>query len=244
MIIQKYLILTIFILFNLSNISAQSDMQTRKTSVALDTTLNFILNKMTNQYSVHFLIIDSVDNKDTPYTIYKSDIYDNSHKLIQTISDTIPHMSKNTRQMIDRYSDEPEDPIFNNDISFVDINFDGYTDIKIKRFVDMQGQSAFRYFLYSPESNEFIYNEDFSTLCCRVSLHPKSKEISISEYRWQDETNTIIYFKVINNKPVHVRTRTEYVFTEDNIQKYRTKIEKLIDGKFEVIKDTTFWKGM
>ena len=64
-------------------------------------------------------------------------------------------MGKESRKMVDRFSDDPPNPNFNNDISFVDINFDSYTDLKIKSFVTMKGTSEFNYYLYNPDSNKF-----------------------------------------------------------------------------------------
>lgn len=242
--ICKYFIFIITVLFLSSHLYGQNNLSPFNSSVALDSTMNFILNKNMDSYTAHFLILDSLDNKKVHYTIYKADIFDNSNKFVQTICDTIPWMSKEVRHMVDRYSDEPQNPIFNNDISFVDINFDGYTDIKIKSFVDMQGQSAFRYFLYTPRSNKFVYDEDFSDLCCNLSINEELKEIYLEDYQMNEEKWTKWTYRVVNNKPILSAIRKEYIFDEDNKQKFRIILEELINGKMKVILDTTQWKGM
>ncbi len=204
-----------------------------------DTTLTFTLNNNIEHYVVHFEIIDSAD-----ITIYKTKIYDNNKVLIQSIHDTINFMGKEHRMMVDQYSDEPTNPNFNSDISVVDINFDGYTDIKIKSYVTVHGSSGFNYFLYTPDSNKFIFNQDFSDLDGDLTLSNELKEIYTSDYSWQDETWTKWTYKVLNNKPILFTIKTEHVYTEDNKQKFHTVIERLINGEMKVIKDTIEWKGM
>lgn len=229
---MKYLILSFTYFISIPIFS-----QINNSISVFDTTLTFTLFKNIEPYSVHFIIIDSAD-----ITIYNTIIFDNNKILIQSINDTINFMGKEHRMMVDRYSDEPKNPNFNNDISFVDINFDGYTDIKIKSLVTVHGSSAFNYFLYNPNSNEFIYNPDFSELDGNLSLNNELKEIYISDYTWQDESWTKWTYKVINNKPILNEIRTENVYSEDNKQKFHTIIEQLINGEMKVVSDTTVWK--
>lgn len=233
----KTIITIILYLFSYQFIFSQNNSQIQNSSTVFDTTLSFTLNKFFEPYFVHFVIIDSND-----ITIYSAKIYNNKKVFIQSINDTINFMGKEARMMVDRFSAEPQNPNFNDDISFVDINFDGYTDIKIKSLVSVQGQSDYSFYLYNPGSNNFIYNKEFSNLCCNLSLDYKSKEISISDYTWQDETWKKWTYKVIDNKPTLYTIQTEHVYTEDNKQKFRTIIEKLINGEMKVVKDTVEWK--
>jgi hypothetical protein len=230
---MKYLIL-FFTYF----ISIQIFSQVDNSISVFDTTLTFTLNKNIDPLVVHFEITDSND-----ITIYETKIYGNNKVLIQSINDTINFMGKEHRMMVDQYSDEPTSHNFNNDISFIDINFDGYTDIKIKSLVTVHGSSAFNYFLYNQDSNNFIYNQYFSELDGDLSLNNELKEIYTSDYTWQDETWTKWTYKVLNNKPILYTIKTEHVYTEDNKQKFHTVIEQLINGEMKVITDTVEWKG-
>ena len=155
-------------------------------------------------------------------------------------------MGKESRKMVDRFSDDPPNPNFNNDISFVDINFDSYTDLKIKSFVTMKGTSEFNYYLYNPDSNKFIYNKDFSNLDGNLSLDAKLKEITSTIYEWQEETNYTDLYKIIDNKPVLVMSKIKGVLLEDRSkgknQRYYIHIEKLIDGEMKTVIDTVVIK--
>jgi len=212
--------------------------QVNNSITVFDTTLTFTLSKNIEPYVVHFEIIDSVD-----ITIYKTKIYDSNKVFIQSINDTINFMGKEHRMMVDQYSDEPQNPNFNDDISFVDINFDGYTDIKIKSLVTVHGSSAFNYFLYNLNSYKFIYNQDFSDLDGNISINAKLKEIYFTVYYWQEDAHYRDVYNVIDNKPVLFTSESKRVLLEDiekgkNQRRYNLLIEKLIEGEMRTVVDT------
>jgi len=232
---KNYKLLILLIIYFISPSSIFS--QTNDSISVFDTTISFTLHKNIKPYSVHFVIIDSVE-----VTIYKTKIYNNNRYLIQSLDDTINFMGKESRMMVDRFSYDPPNPNFNNDISFVDINFDGYTDLKIKSFVTMEGTSEFNYYLYNPDSNKFIYNQEFSNLDGNLSLDAKLKEITSTIYDWREETDYTEIYKIIDNKPVLVMSKIKAVPLEDrlkgNDQIHYIHIEKLIDGVMKTVVDT------
>ncbi len=195
----------------------------------IDTTIVFPLTTDNSFLNIHYILQESEKKNITINTLF---ISDSTKKHYQKIIDTTSYIYK--------IYGRPTDII-----RVIDINLDGFNDFGI---VDDIGGShpdiSYKYYLYNPDKKVFIYSKEFSDLCCHLSIDYNTKSIYLESYRWQEEKSTKYTYKVYNNKPKLTAIRIEYVFTEDNKQKYRTVIKKLIDGKMKVISDTTIWRGM
>lgn len=233
----KFIILIIFI--PIGNLFSQNDSPTINMNVVVDTTYNFKLNNFEKPFSINFSVISITKKQNSPFTIFVSKIYDGAGNFVQTIKDTSLWLDESDRNRSGRFSGEVA-----KDISFFDINFDGNTDLRIKNQTDFNGQSNFRYYLFSAEQKKFIYSKTFSELCCNLSINSNLKEIYLEDYNINEETSTKWTYKVINNEPILNEIKIERVYTEDNKQKFRTIISKLLNGKMKVVKDTVVWKGM
>lgn len=194
----------------------------------IDTTIkfqvenNFILNL---KYSIQ-------ENEKENITVYKLVFSDSVNKITQKINDTTEYLGEYKREAT---NDEL-------DFQILDINFDGFNDFRIKNMVGVNLVPNFKYYLYDSVNKKFTYSQSFSELCCNLSINSKLKEIYLSEYRWQEEKSTKRIYKVLDNEPLLNGIVTDYIFTENNKQKYRTIIERLINGEMEIVNDTTVWK--
>ncbi len=197
----------------------------------VDTTFLFSL-KDSLEFNMHYKIQDNEIEEITTNSIIISDLNDN---IIQVINDTTEYLGQGTRSVMQPAS------FFKS----IDINFDGLNDFRI--IENASGGyliPSFHYFLFNQNENKFVYSEAFSDLCCNLSTNEKLKEIYLEYYQTNEEKWTKWTYKVVDNTPILSAIRTEYVFNEANKQKFRTILEKLIDGEMKVIMDTTMWKGM
>jgi hypothetical protein len=192
------------------------------TSIKYQVKNNFILSL---QYSIQ-------ENEKDNTTVYKLMFFDSVNKIIQTINDTTEYLGEYKREAT---NDEL-------DFQILDVNFDGFNDFRIKNVVGVNLVPNFKYYLYNAIKKKFTYSQPFSELCCNLSINSKLKEIYLNEYRWQEEKFTKRIYKVVDNEPLLNGIVTDYVFTENNKQKYRTITERLINGEMVIVSDTTVWK--
>jgi hypothetical protein len=196
-----------------------------------DTTFLFSI-KDSLEINIHYKIQENEIEEITTNSIIISDLNDN---IIQTIYDTTKYLGQRKRDFIQSAS------LF----KIIDINFDGFNDFRI---IENAGGGylipSFHYFLFNQNKNKFDYSEEFSKLCCNLSINKVLKEIYLEYYQTNEEKWTKWTYRIVDKIPKLSAIRTEYIFDEDNKQKFRTILEELIDGKMEVIMDTTVWKGM
>ena len=198
----------------------------------MDTSFHFSLHNNSSFVKLDYSVKEYEENN---FTIHSIRLSDSNNNINQIIIDTTDYLGKFGRGMLEKK------PI----LKIIDINFDGYSDFRIRNKVSGRMQTPnYEYYLFNPQINQFVYNKEFSKLCCNLSLNNELKEIYIENYTWQEEKWEKWIYKVNNNIPRLSSKITEYVFDEDNKQKFRTVIEKNIDGVMKVISDTVKWKGM
>ena len=181
-----------------------------KTSALIDTTIQFRVIDDSLSFSLHYSIWS---NPKDDITVYSLTFFDSANNIFQVINDTTEYLDEYTREATD------EEP----DFKILDINFDGYNDFRIKNIVGVNLVPNFKYYLYDVSKKQFVFNNSFSKLCCHLSISPKLKEIYLNEYSLNNGESTKRIYKVINNTPIISSIVTEYVFTEDNKQKFRTE---------------------
>jgi hypothetical protein len=147
--------------------------------------------------------------------------------------------SRDTIQVIEDYHDgidfPEEDSEDEKAVEFVDVNFDGYLDLKV---LDNQGNTtnvSYKLWIFNPQRKVFEYDEQISELLgCNPSIDPSSKTFTTGGvlgcvgmcYSW----NT---YKFIDGKPVLIeRESQDYQEDVKTKQSYFVRtLEMLVDGK-------------
>lgn len=84
-----------------------------------------------------------------------------------------------------------------------DVNFDGYKDLRLMEFLPAGANVPYLYWLYHPESKQFIFNKSFNRLA-HITLDKDKKQI-ISQYRINAVEHGTDYYTVDNNKLILMR---------------------------------------
>ncbi|MFA6715518.1 MAG: hypothetical protein WCS27_09080 [Victivallaceae bacterium] len=125
----------------------------------------------------------------------------------------------------------------------VDMNFDGYKDIKLLDWWGATGNKGYRCWLYSPEKKRFYINTDLWKLCSPQFDYKKKK---IYEYSNGGHTGMIYSastWTLIGGKLICVGSESQEYVKEKN--HYLRKRFKLINGKMveveqKIIKEKTY----
>lgn len=160
---------------------------------------------------------------DDGYSIKSIDVYADG-KLLQTISN-----SNVKGGVAELYGDVDPQTL----VSFEDINFDGYNDIKVQQGMGATGNVYFEYYLYDPASARFGSQPGFGIL--NPVLQPEQKRIS--SYATQGCAGNCferdIYY-VKNGQFVLTNRETHYMDAQQNLW---VKVEELKNGSLKVIKE-------
>ena len=94
---------------------------------------------------------------------------------------------------------------FSNIVEFVDMNFDGYLDLRLLYSTGATGNNWYATYLFNPNTGKFVYHKELSELC-GITIDKKSKQIitynrggSCAEYRE--------YYKWVRNKLVLLKAK-------------------------------------
>jgi len=87
-----------------------------------------------------------------------------------------------------------------NIVEFVDINFDGYLDLRLLYNTGATGNNWYATYLFNPSIGEFVYHKELSKLS-GMKIDQKSKQI-ITYDREGFCAEISAYYKVMNNKLV------------------------------------------
>ena len=236
----------IFLLYSTS-IYAQRD--SIISDIKVDTTFIIKVNPKLAPFIVHFSAFAVQYDKNNPYfgkIYYTVEIKKNKNgKLIQTIkSDN--WLPDDPLSYDYGYDDRPIQ-----EAMAVDINFDGYKDL---RFLTGAGSNAYAvnqtydYYVYNPIKNKFVYNEDISILHNPIPF-PKENIVrsylrnafsgtdgTISEYKWSK--NKLILLQSFNYKLIMSTcnsdtdckfTRIIKYYKNNRIVKTKTKIVNITE---------------
>lgn len=228
--VKKKMKLKLIILFCYSTLLYSQSFLEKNISMISDTTFIFSI-KDSVKIKAHYNIIENAIEGITTNSIT---IFDLKNDILQSINDTTAYLGRARHFMTPT-------PLF----MVIDINFDGFNDFRI--IDDASGGylvPSFHYFLFNQNENRYVYSDAFSKLCCNLSINNELKEIYLEDYQTNEELWIKWTYRIVNNIPELSAIRKEYIFDEDNKQKFRTILEELIDGKMKVIMDTTMWKGM
>lgn len=114
-------------------------------------------------------------------------LYDKKASLIQTL------MLKNTDAETNPYAS----------VSFIDMNFDYYPDLKVNYGCGGSGNCIDEFWLYEPEKRQFQYHEKLSTLVS-ATAYPREKRIE-SYYRSGIHLQVLEDYAFRNNKLILMR---------------------------------------
>jgi len=83
-------------------------------------------------------------------------------------------------------------------VQLLDVNFDGYNDLRILYNTGATGNNWYATYLYNPQKSKFVYHDDLSMLC-GLSLNKEKKQIiTYNRNGWCWEL--MEFFKFKNNK--------------------------------------------
>ncbi len=122
-----------------------------------------------------------------------------------------------------------------NDIQFIDVNFDEFTDICVKVKLDADNYQNISY-LYNPQTKQFDYNKEFSVL-----YNPIYNVSDLSIYTKNESADKLIYsaYRYFDNKLIKVR---ELEAVADNSQStafdnYTITYKELRNGEWSDVKN-------
>ena len=88
-------------------------------------------------------------------------------------------------------------------VQMVDINFDGYLDLRLFDNAGATGNDWYATYIYKPDLRKFVFSKELSELS-DVSVDPKKKQLS-STYHGGIGSSGTEYFKFVNNKLVSIK---------------------------------------
>ena len=115
-----------------------------------------------------------------------------------------------------------------------DVNFDGYSDIKLLSFSGATGNGYYYYWLFDRKTDQFVFSQEFSKFCNPI-LHPETREIETHAVRGKagmiyiDET-----FRVIDGRPVLVRRESEDEVDRDG-RSFLKVVREVKNGKMKIV---------
>jgi hypothetical protein len=218
---------------------SSQEIQTKKKiepegDIALDTTYTLKLNQ-----SLPFYRIRLVEGEDTAAEIqdyYKIKIqHGSSDSIIQTIIGEFPSIFHD--EYPDPIPDEPQD------IEFVDLNFDGFLDIKKADAVSANGMTVgYSVYLFNPWDKLFYHNNQISTILggSYYSLNPTDSTIfSAGETGCMGHCFSRETYKVVHDSLVLIRREQQTREYDGNQDIYIRTEEELVNGVLTIVsKDT------
>ncbi len=124
-------------------------------------------------------------------------------------------------------------------IELIDINFDGYLDVKL-----VSGESpayadqSYRFWLFDQKKHRYFYNEEFSNIYGQLVTDSLSKTITCTFRETCSVCITQDVYKISNNHLKLIEHQWDERIGEDEngVMTVKTTIEKLIKGKMTVVK--------
>jgi hypothetical protein len=120
---------------------------------------------------------------------------------------------------------------------FIDVNFDGYLDIRMVSFQDNFGNFSYDYLLFNPEQSKYLFNEEFTDVCNNAEIDASKKQIRVTSTTekdcpccWQQNT-----YRVQNNHPQLYQTITSELVTVNGVSKQKQTTERLVKGKMTIV---------
>jgi len=127
-------------------------------------------------------------------------------------------------------------PLFKKErrLEALDMNFDGYKDIRLMQEQGATGNIRYHVWLYNPKTRRFDYHQEYGDLCS-FSYDPKTKVIStFSKGGHKSNIHSSETYKIINDKLTMVtKYKQEYNRKDDN---YLYTLWKRVDGKMKIVK--------
>jgi hypothetical protein len=123
-------------------------------------------------------------------------------------------------------------------IKFFDINADRYLDLALVHNATYRlSDPAYNFYLYNDSSGNFIYNEEYSDLCCAFEIDTVKNEISILSGDGLNKSTDRRYYKLLPDKPLlykHLTTKSLEVYGIDStvVREYG-----LVNGELVLIKE-------
>ena len=163
----------------------------------------------------------------TSLTIYTVTIYkDSINNLLQVIKDSI---DGDFNLLYPEFSFE-----------FIDINFDGYQDLKFFDFTSPNGQShAYKYWLFNNETGKFIYNENYSYKLAGIDVCIDSSiNMIIVYFKSGDYAMGQDRYKVINNELI--LSEEEGIFYDITKEAHFERLYRNVNGEMIIIREKPF----
>jgi hypothetical protein len=122
-------------------------------------------------------------------------------------------------------------------IEFVDINLDGYLDIKLATQVYSLGSESYHFWTFDKNTQRFVFNKEFSELSGDLAIDTVDRTIkstirSLSVPVCEDAS----LYQVHNNHLKLIRHVWDEQIVSDGESKVKTFIEELVDGKMKLVK--------
>jgi len=213
-------------------------------SVALDTTYNVDLSATGPTFAVHVRILQpgKTYSRTTQYLVQFTS-RDNA-QAVQTISDSafflpVFHRKSGGFRDADYYpGDDDFKPAVtyaiadNEFVQFVDMNFDGYTDLRLLISEGPMGNFSYRYWLYDSHSSTFRADSALSYYCSYPSLDHRHKIIATMGMDGWDK----LQFK--GGQLVRIEYNERELVEINGQMKCRHTRFQLIDGQMKATKVT------
>jgi hypothetical protein len=238
-----------FPLLSATTYSQENKMDHNNAVVVYDSTYQTTLDKHIQSLNVHFRICQTPAKEDLSHTpicvstYYEITIGHNEQPFIQqTIIDTgksITSFAEGTffdgDVALDGDGFEPASLINetgNEFIQMVDINFDGYKDIRIL-VGGTTNEMVYHCWLFDPVANLFRLNEDYSMLHSNVSINTSKKLIWI--YKATPQKTTTLNYSIKNGHPVLVEYDELEPTKKGNRNVNKVTHYKMVGNKFKII---------
>jgi hypothetical protein len=129
------------------------------------------------------------------------------------------------------------------DIEFVDMNFDGYLDIKMLNAMSMNGVNVgFAIYLFNPRNSQFIYNDRFSEILGGYSYSLNSSDSTITsegELGCMGHCFSRDTYKITGDSLLLIRSILQDQDASGNPDKYLLTKKELVNGVLTVVKQDT-----
>jgi len=212
----RSLIPFIFVCF--SSLFGQALIRSTHHSSSRDTTYMVRINRTMPEFIAHFKMTKLPPGDKIQYLIELRNSTDSS--LFQSIIDTV-------------------DFSWGAHIELIDINFDGYLDLKL-----VSGESpayadqSYRFWIFDQKNHRYLYNEEFSNIYGQFVTDSLSKTITCTFRENCSMCRTRDVYKISNNHLKLIEHQWDERVGEDEngVMTVKTTIEKLIKGKMRVVK--------
>ncbi|MEK7991645.1 MAG: hypothetical protein VSS52_011615 [Thiotrichaceae bacterium] len=115
-----------------------------------------------------------------------------------------------------------------------DVNFDGYSDIRLMELLPAGANVPYLYWLYDPEQKQFVFNRRFSDLA-HLTLDLNKKWV-VSQYQISAVEHGTDYYKVDKHQLILIRQKlTQYVKNDEDERVLFELVKELVDNKLKVV---------